>query len=63
MLSTNTKPYHSLFHSLIYMSHIFVRYLPKWSKPEYLKDEALKLPQKVRIMLVCYLLLGIHILV
>ena len=51
------------FHSLTYISQIFVRYLPKWSKPRFLKAEALQILQKVRTMLVWYLLLGIRILV
>ena len=40
---------------------IFVRNLPKWSKPRYLKVEALQVPQKVRTMLVSNLLSVIRI--
>ena len=40
---------------------IFVRYLPKWSTPRYLKSEALQVPPKVRTVLVWYLLLSIRI--
>ena len=52
-----------LLHSLTYISQIFVPNLRKWSKPRYLKAEVLWVPQKVRAMLVRYLLSGIHIIV
>ena len=45
------------------MPQIFVRDLAIWSKPRYLKAEALQVPQKVHAVLVYYLLSGIHILV
>ena len=44
-------------------SQIFMQYLTKWSKSIYLKAEALRIPQKVRTVLVWYLLLWIRILV
>ena len=52
-----------LFLSLTFISQIFVPNLPKWSKLRYPKAEVLRVPQKVRIVLVRYFLLGIHILV
>ena len=39
-----------------------MRYLPKWSTPRYLEAEVLQLPQKVRAVLVKYLLQAICIL-
>ena len=52
-----------LFNSLTCILQIFVPNPPKWSKPSYLKAEVLRVPQKVRTVLVWYLLLGICILV
>ena len=59
MLRTNTKPHQLIKHAKISYSiasivflHIFVRYLPKWSKPRYRKAEALLLPQKVQTVTV-----------
>ena len=40
-----------------------MRYLPKWSKPRYLKTKSIQVPQKVAAVLVKHLLLGICILV
>ena len=40
-----------------------VQYLPKWSTARYLRAEALQVLQKVRAVLIRYLLQGIHILV
>ena len=51
-----------LFRSLTFISQIFVRYLRKWSKPKYLKAEALQVPQKIQTMLVWYHLYRIRIL-
>ena len=42
---------------------MFVPNLSKWSKPRYRKAEVLLVPQKVRTMLVRYILSGIRILV
>ena len=42
---------------------MFVPNLSKWSEPRYLKAEVLPVPQKVRTMLVQYILSGIRILV
>ena len=50
-------------YSFTCISQMLVRYLPKWSKPRYLKTEALQVPQKVRTVLFWYLLPGIRILV
>ena len=69
VLRTNTKPHQLIKHIKIsnQYSHlyfqIFVRYMPKRSKPRYLKVEPLQVPQEVRTMLVWYLLSGIRILV
>ena len=47
--------------SLVFRKFVF--YLLKWSTPRYLKAQALQVPQKVRTVLVGYLLSGSHILV
>ena len=52
-----------LFYNLTCISQIFVRYLLKWSKLRYLKAEVLWVPQKVRTVLVRYLLSEISILI
>ena len=52
-----------LLHSYTCLPEVFVRYLPKWSKPRYLKVDALQEPQNVRTVLVWYLLPGIRNLV
>ena len=52
-----------LFHSLTWIFQIYVPNLLKWSKPRYFKAEVLRVSQKVRTVLVRYLLWGIHILV
>ena len=36
-----------LLYSFTCISQTFVRILPKWSKPRYLKAEALQVPQKI----------------
>ena len=43
--------------------YLFEQYLPKWSTLRYLKADEFDLSQKVRTVLVWYLLLGIRILV
>ena len=66
MLKKNTKPHQLIKHAEVSyscISQIFVPYLPKWSKPRYLKAEVLWVPQKVWTVLVRYLLSGIRILV
>ena len=55
--------YNFLLYSFTCISEIFVRYLPKFPKPRYLKAEALQVPQKVQTVLVWYPLLGTRILV
>ena len=67
MLRKDTKPrqlikHANLFHSLTCILQIFVPNLLKWSKPRYLKAEVLRVLQKVRNVLVRYLLSGICIL-
>ena len=52
-----------LFYNLTCISQIFVRYLLKWSKLRHLKAEVLWVPQKVRTVLVRYLLSEISILI
>ena len=70
MLKTYTKPQRLIKHTKISDSIVplifckfFLRHLPEWSKPRYLKAETLQVPQKVPPMLVSYLLWRIHILV
>ena len=55
MLRKNMKYHQLIKHTKIphFIAHLlFVRHLPKWSKPRYLKAEALQGPQKVRTVLV-----------
>ena len=49
-----------LLYSYTCIPQIFMRYLPKWSKPRYFKAEALQVHWKARTVLVWYLLLGIR---